>query len=95
MRGDLYLATETLTIDAGSELGRQHLHDDMAAEGLVERDEGAAHAAAGQLPIEPLVGTQRILQVVREATHENQAQECRSCRKDNTNRQISKYAVVL
>ncbi len=69
LRGDLDLAAEPVAIDAGGELGRQHLDDDVAAEHAVDGDEDAAHAATGQLVIELIVGPQRTLEVLSEISH--------------------------
>ena len=41
--GDENLAAEALLRDAGRELGRQHLHRDAAAQGLVDGDEHPRH----------------------------------------------------
>ena len=59
LRGDLDLSAEAVAIDAGGQLGWQHLHDDVAAEHAVDGHEDAAHAATRQLTIELIVGSQR------------------------------------
>ena len=51
LRRDLDLAPESLAIYARGKLRRQYLYHDLAAEGLVGRDENAAHARAGELAL--------------------------------------------
>ena len=69
LRGDLDLSAEAVAIDAGGQLRREHLHDDVSAEHAVDGDEDAAHPATGQLVIELIVGPQRILEVLSEFCH--------------------------
>ena len=67
--GDLNFAAEALSIDAGREVGREHLDDDLSAEGAVDRYEHSAHAAAGELGLELVAGAERGLQLFREVGH--------------------------
>ena len=57
-RGEQHLALESLHADAGRELGREHLHHDVASERGLEGDEGARHPAATELPLERVGGTE-------------------------------------
>ena len=56
-RRELDLALEPVAVDAGRHLGRQHLDDHAAAERGLFRQEDAAHAAAAELALDTVCGT--------------------------------------
>ena len=64
---ELDLALEPLGADAGGELGRQHLHDDLAAERGLVGDEDARHPAAAELALDGVGATERVLELVAKA----------------------------
>ncbi len=60
--GEQHFAMEALERDAGEQLGREHLHDDAAVEGVLQCEVGARHAAAAQLALEHVRARQGRLQ---------------------------------
>ncbi len=60
-RGDADLALEPRRGHRRGELGREHLHDDLAAEAVLVGDEHARHAAAAELALERIAPGERLL----------------------------------
>ena len=67
--GEFDLAPETLDVDAGGHLGRQHLDDDLALERGLVREEHAAHPPATELPLDAIGVAQRNLKASLEVAH--------------------------
>ncbi len=65
----LDFAPETLAVDAGGEVWREHLDDDFPSERAVDSDEYAAHAPARELGLELVAGAERCLQLFSEVGH--------------------------
>ena len=63
------LALEPLGADAGGELGRQDLDDDLASEPRLVGDEDARHPAAAELALERVGSTQRRLELGLKVRH--------------------------
>ena len=63
-RRELDLALEPLGVDAGQQLRRQHLHDDVPPQRLLARHEHARHAAAAELALDRVRRAERVLQLV-------------------------------
>ena len=58
------LAIEALDVHARRELGRQHLHDDLATERGVFGEEDARHAATAELALDRVGGAEGLLELV-------------------------------
>src|SRR4030095_10717766 len=69
LRGDEDLAMEAIAVDARSEIWRQNLHDDLATETGVLRDEHPRHAAATKLTLEPVALAETGLKPVPQIGH--------------------------
>ncbi len=62
------LALEPLGAEPLREVGREHLHDDLALEPLLLGDEDAAHAAAAELALEAVGVAERLLELRQQRT---------------------------
>ena len=62
----LHLAAEPLAVDAGGQVGRQDLDDDLAAERVLARHEDATHPATGELPLDGVGVAQGVLEIVNQ-----------------------------
>ncbi len=65
-RRQLHFAAEPIAVDPGRQVGRQHLDDDLAAEGVLPRHKDAAHAATGELALYGVGISQREFEVVHQ-----------------------------
>ncbi len=76
---ELDLPPKPLTAHPRGELGRQHLHDHLPVQRLLERHKHPAHATAGQLTLEDVIVAERLLQFGCEAveTGHGMVAECR------------------
>jgi hypothetical protein len=63
-RGEQDLAAEALGAEPRRQVGRQHLHDDLAAEGALFGHEHARHPAPAQLALQRVRIAERLLQAV-------------------------------
>src|SRR5688572_25914812 len=74
LRGELDLATESVAVDAGSEVGGEDFDDDLAVERPFRGDKHAAHPAATQFALDLVGGAkgrpQRVEQWIRRRCHE-------------------------
>ena len=61
-RGEQHLAIEAFRVHAGEELWRQHLHDDLALQRFLARQEHARHAAAADLAGDAVLDAKCLLQ---------------------------------
>ena len=61
--GELDLAAEAVDVDAGGELGREHLDHDLPARAPFLGQEDAAHPAAAELALEAVRAAERVLQL--------------------------------
>ena len=65
-RGELDLPAESCRREIVGELRRQHLDDDIPAEGFVASDEHAGHPTGAQLPLHRVVAAERFLELIEE-----------------------------
>ena len=61
------LAAEAIDVDAGGQLRREDFDDDPAAERVLLGDEDPRHAAAAELAVDDIAGSQRRLEIVAQA----------------------------
>ncbi len=73
--GELDLAAEALGIDAGRELGGQHLDDDAAAQRHLFGQEHAAHTAAAELPLDPVGRSDGLLELLSQVGHRARSED--------------------
>ena len=59
LRSHLHLAPEPPAVHLGSQLGRKHLDDDLAAKDAVRCHEHSAHSTAAELPLYLVRGGKR------------------------------------
>jgi multiple antibiotic resistance protein len=71
---ELDLAIETFDVDAGNQIGRQNLYDDVSPQGLVARDKDARHSPAAQFAIECVRRAECVLELIAEG-HRRQKYE--------------------
>ena len=57
------LSIETIDVDAGAQISGENLDDDFAAERILHGKEDARHAAAAELALERVGGTERLLEL--------------------------------
>ena len=69
--GELDLTAEAVAVDAGGEVGREHLHDHFPAQRHVGGHEDAAHPGPLKLGAEFIRWGQRFLEVLDEAGHDS------------------------
>ena len=65
-RRESNLTIEPVHAPAGEQVGREHLHHDVAAKRFVARHEHARHAPSTELSLDRVRRTQRILQLLAE-----------------------------
>ena len=63
-RGELDLPGESRRREVLGELRRQHLHDDVPAEGFVASDEDPGHSTGAQLALHRIVAAERVLELI-------------------------------
>ena len=61
-RGEQHLAIEPFRAHAREKLGRQHLHDDVALQRFLAREEHARHAAPAELARDAVLAAKGLLQ---------------------------------
>ena len=98
-RGDrLDLALEPLDADALRELGRQHLHHDLALESRLLGHEDLRHAAAAEFALDGVAAAQGRLELVAQLSHggrgwsRSQGAQARTGGRDNLARASRKPA---
>src|SRR5258708_17742276 len=71
LRRQLNLAPKPVSIDAGREVGREHLDDDRSTQRAILRHEDSTHAATQKLALQVVAGAERFLKMFGEVRHES------------------------
>jgi hypothetical protein len=74
-REQLYFPGESLDGNRARVIGRQHLHDNLASEAAVFRDEHARHPAATELALDGVGAVQCVLQLEVQVRHRGRSPE--------------------
>jgi hypothetical protein len=67
--GELDLAAEPLEVESRGQIRREHLDDDLPAEGGFLGQIDPTHAPAAQLAEEPVASAERVLEIVEQSGH--------------------------